>query len=592
MKGEIGFGEKKDRRVDPEAAGAKSFAHLEDSQIDARVTCELRDHPLFLFPSDERRRLFNDTIDPLAKKHNFVLSDYIKFGDLCHKCKAIFEALLSAYHGDYLRVLQHVQVERFYPSRRYRKGIVSVEPQMAVDAGLRQITVDRSFGSLPTALQMTTLFEAHGELVDANRGILEFNDLLKRPLESYKYLLATSEKSTVALPECTLFLDVVLIATSNEKHLAAFKEFPDFPSFKGRLELVKVPYILQPCIERQIYDEQASREGIGRHITPHATRIASLWAVLTRLKRPMTDRYQQPIREILASLRPLEKARLYDNAEIPDRFSTQQAKDLRANITNLWSESYPYPHYEGRSGASPREIKTVLLNASQSASYKCVHPMAVFEELRLLVRQPSVYEFLNQEVVDGYHDNEKFIEVAWEEYLDWADLDVRAAMGLVDETRTEGLFERYVMQISHWLKKEKVRNRLTSAMEDPDESLMNEIEEVLLSSGENKANFRAAVISQIAAYSIDHPKEKVHYGQLFPKNISRLNEAYYEKQKKAIRKHAESFLKFVSDSTAELAAAELTQAAAMLAAVKARGYCESCARDTVTTLLRHRYTTE
>ena len=41
-------------------------------------------------------------------------------GELCHKCRRIYNALLAAYNGDWLKVLRHVQVERFYLSRRYR----------------------------------------------------------------------------------------------------------------------------------------------------------------------------------------------------------------------------------------------------------------------------------------------------------------------------------------------------------------------------------------------------------------------------------------------------------------------------------------
>src|SRR5262249_7473171 len=156
----------------------KSFAHLSDAQIDARLRCELRDHPLFLLPKEERQQFLDAAVKRDRKAQDFILSDYIRYGNLCAKCSEIYEARLAYYQGDYLSVWRHVQVERFYLSRRYSDGLVTVEPQLSVDAGLRQITMDRSVSSLPTALQTVTLFEPHGELVDANRGTLEFNDLL------------------------------------------------------------------------------------------------------------------------------------------------------------------------------------------------------------------------------------------------------------------------------------------------------------------------------------------------------------------------------------------------------------------------------
>ena len=43
-----------------------------------------------------------------------------------------------------------------------------MEPQLAVDARSRQLTMDRSLGSLPPALQSLTLYEYQGELVKAD----------------------------------------------------------------------------------------------------------------------------------------------------------------------------------------------------------------------------------------------------------------------------------------------------------------------------------------------------------------------------------------------------------------------------------------
>ena len=117
-------------------------------------------------------------------------------------------------------------------SRRFRRSAVTVEPQIHVDASVRQLTGDRSLSSLPSVLQSATLYEAFGDLVDANRGILEFNDLFKRPPETYKYLLATCEKSTVSLPNQILHLDLLMVASSNESYLEAYKaQSPDWPSF-------------------------------------------------------------------------------------------------------------------------------------------------------------------------------------------------------------------------------------------------------------------------------------------------------------------------------------------------------------------------
>ena len=156
-------------------------------------------------------------------------------------------------------MLRHVRVERFEVSHRYRQGWVTVEPQLSVDATERQITADRTLGALPPSLQSVSLFEYGGELVGANRGIIEFDDLLKRPLEHYKYLLTTVERAAVSMTSATLFLDLVFLGSCNDIHLAAFREIPDFQSFKGRIELVRVPFILDVRHEEALYQRAAAR---------------------------------------------------------------------------------------------------------------------------------------------------------------------------------------------------------------------------------------------------------------------------------------------------------------------------------------------
>ncbi len=244
IKGSIGFGER-----DSGQEEVASFAHLEAESIDLRMPCELRDHPLFAVPPGERRKLLESALKKKGlgngdgETGDFILSDYVRDGELCSKCRRIYTALLNSYGGDWLKVMRHVQVERFYVSRRYQVGTVTVEPQMSVDAMVQQITADRTQLNVPAPLHSTVLFEPHGPLVHANRGLIEYADLLKRPLEAFKYLLGFSETGEVPLEPFVLQLDEVLIASANEKHLGAFKELPDFASFKGRIELVRVPYL-------------------------------------------------------------------------------------------------------------------------------------------------------------------------------------------------------------------------------------------------------------------------------------------------------------------------------------------------------------
>ncbi|HEY0708532.1 MAG TPA: serine protein kinase PrkA, partial [Polyangia bacterium] len=280
-----------------ESVGAlDSYAMLDDELIEAKIVDELRDHPILLLPKESRKALFEERAALLGD--GFRPARQLTSGDLSHRNRQIFEALLSSYHGDITKVLRHVQVERFFVSRRYRQAVATVEPQLAVDARSRQLTMDRSLSSLPPALQSLTLYEVQGELVDGNRGVLDFADLLKRPLESFKYLLGTVEQGRVSLDVAVLEVDTVFLASSNEGYLSAFKELPEFQSFKGRIELVRAPYLLDYRQEQEIYQghiNQFSSAVADKHVAPHVAWVTALWAVLTRMRKPMPEKYQKPL---------------------------------------------------------------------------------------------------------------------------------------------------------------------------------------------------------------------------------------------------------------------------------------------------------
>ncbi|HEY3451185.1 MAG TPA: serine protein kinase PrkA [Myxococcales bacterium] len=581
--GALGFREKGDSK------DLLSYAHLEGDALDARLSCELKDHPVFLVPRSERKALLETHLKEKGLG-DFGLSHYVLEGNLCQKCRQVFDALLASYHGDYLKVLRHVQVERFYVDRRYQQAVVTVEPQMSVDAGMRQVTADRSVSALPPALQNLALYEPFGPLVAANRGLVEYADLLKRPLEAFKYLLGTSETALVPMENATLHLDQVLLASSNDKHVTAFKELPDFASFKGRIELVRVPYLRTWRVEQDIYDQRVSPRTVGRHVAPHATRVAAMWAVLTRLKKPIADRYSGVLREIADDLAPLEKLELYDHGETPDRLSMQQGNELKNHVGELWHESDNYPRYEGGAGASAREIKTVLFNAAQDPERACLTPLAVLAELKALCKDKSVYEYLQQEVVDGYHDHEEFVklvEVAW---LDLIDEEIRDSMGLVSEAQYLDMFERYVQHVSHWVKGEKLKNRVTGDNERPSEPIMTEMEAIVMPQDQDRGEFRRGLISSVGAFKLDHPNDAVSYPKAFPDLFRRIRDRYFDERKKTLRKNAENTLAWLNGDRKALNAKDVAQVESALDAMRERyGYCDACAKDTIAFLVKRRY---
>ena len=424
-------------------------------------------------------------------------------GQLSHKSQQVFEALLSSYHGSYTDVLRHVQVERYFISRRYRVGAVTIGPQLSVDAAERQITMDRSLQALPASLQAVTLYDAKGELIDAAGGVLEFSDLLKRPLDAFKYLQLSIETGEVALAAQNVQLNCVMMGSANELHLDAFREHAEFASFRGRLELARAPYLKSYEQERLIYDTHVTPQ-VRRHVAPHATEMAALFAVFTRMRKPNPDRYPRTVGAIVSTLTGIEKADLYAQGRAPDRLDAESQKLLRASIKEIWAESDSYPIYEGRVGASPREMRVALLDAAQSTVFKCLNPIAVLEEIEALCQRKNEFEWLQQDpIVGSYHDVKTFRETLQTRLLAAWEYELYVASGLVQEQQYVELFEKYVQHVSAWVKKERLFNRVTQKYEDADEKMMVELERLLDVRAE-PSEWRQQFIGTIAAWALDH----------------------------------------------------------------------------------------
>ncbi len=579
----LGFGRPEQAAAEP--GTLRSYAFLDEDEVDSKIQTAMKDHPLYLLPKRQRRELLRGL---LAGAQDFHLSETLADGDLSPMNRLIFDNLLVAYNGDLQRVWQHVQVERFFLSRRFRRGMVTVEPQMQVDASLRQLTLDRSLESLPKILQNVTLFEPFGDLVDANRGMIEYNDLLKKPIEAFKYLLATCERSTVTLPTAILHLDTVFIASSNDRYLRAFLDHPDWPSFKGRIELVRVPYLLDWVAEAGIYESQVRPDAVGRHIAPHAMRVAGLFGVLTRLVKPRGNGLPAGAAEAAGKLTPLEKADFYATGQAPEWAPLAVAIDLSAARDAIRSDGASRDPYEGEIGASPREIKTILFNAALSDRYRCLSPLSIFEGLQELLKDRSLYEFLRVPPDGEFMDHPKLVEAVRQRYLEWADDDVRRSMGLATEAQHLDLMERYAQTVNVVLRGEKVRNPITGKMEEPDTHLLQDVEQ-MLGTGKDPQAFRRQVLGTIGAWSLDHAGQPVPYGTLFANLLQQIRTAYFERHRPLIRRMGQSALEILSGENPSLTATERSRVDAAVADLMARGYCRHCAGEVLGFVLREKY---
>ncbi len=568
------------------------YAKLADEEIAARIPCDMRDHPLLIIPQEQRLDFLEKLVGKeKAQKIWNDLPTYLTRGDLCHRCKQIYDALLIAHNGDFKKILMHIQVERMYLARRYRKSLVTIEPQLHVDAQYHQLTYNKSIGSLPASLQSLNLFSLTGDLVDGNRGIIEFSDLLKRPVDSFKYLLSACETGAVNVGNSIAYLDSVFLGSTNEVQLDAFKEFPDFTSFKARIELIRVPYLLSISQEEEIYFPQLPQVAGEKHVTPHVAWSIAAWAVLTRLKKPNSINYPPNVSTLISNLTPLDKARLYDSGEMPNSISAEDRKHLRASLRKLREEYSNIPYYEGRMGASARELKTVLFDAAQNPEFPCLSPLAVLREMEEFIKRITEYDFLKQDVKDGFHDAIEFIHIVRNEYLVKIDREVRDSIGLYDSAQWEDFLKKYVQQISVVLKKEKIKNSMTGRLEDPDFTLISEFEKIVdapTDSGE-KEGFRQNIISQVGVWSLDHPKTPVIYAKVFPDFWKRLEKHYFETQKSLLAKMSDALLVYDTDEDDPTSEGGILARQTVNNMKLKQGYCELCAKEVIIFLMRQRY---
>ncbi|MEM1349425.1 MAG: serine protein kinase PrkA, partial [Myxococcota bacterium] len=362
-----------------------------------------------------------------------------------------------------------------------------------------------------------------------------------------------------------------------------------YPSFKARMELVRLGYLRDYVKEQAIYDEQISKVDVGKFVAPHTTFVAALWAVLTRMMRPDPDQYPGALRDVVAKLTPLQKAELYAEGAVPDGLSQELTRELRHHVRDLMDEGAGTVHYEGRYGASPREMKMLLLNAAQNNAYPCLSPLAVLDELEEMVRESSVFTFLQVKADGEFFRHDQFIETVRERYLDLLDDELQDAMGLVDDQQYEDLFARYIDHVSQSLKSEKVYNQVTGNYEDPDEKFMEELEGQM-GAGEDHEAFRQSLISSIAAAYLDDPEAPLDYRRTFPALFSSLKRSFFEDRQKAIRKTQEHLLVYFEGEKKQLSPQDLELVEVSLKGLIERfGHNHESAREAVAFLVANRY---
>ncbi|MCB9094361.1 MAG: hypothetical protein H6621_04750 [Halobacteriovoraceae bacterium] len=522
-----------------------TYAYIDDKDISAILSSDLKDHPLLLIPIEQRKKLIDESFSDSPDILESLQKSYLYNGELSKRNKMIFEALLKNYQGNYLEVYKHIRVERFFIDRQLSSSAVTIEPQLHVDAKLQQITMDRRLASLPPSLQSLNLFSLSGEAVMANRGILEYSDLLKRPIDAFKYLLTTMENKSINLGGVVSELDIFFIGTSNEVHFNAFKQHPDFNSFKGRFNFIKVPYLLDYKKEVKIYEEQIHNLKDRCHFENHSIGALCLWSIMTRIRKPQIQNYpDKKLAALVGRLNPIDKAFLIAHNQAPESFTLKEKQTLLSNKSSILREFENDNMYEGKFGISPREIKQIIYDLT--SKNVLVTFIDVLDYLQEFVNRKSEFDFLNIAPQGEYHHTEKFIQSVEEYYLSLFDSELRDCLGLVDERSYEDYISKYVYQVTALIQGEKIKNSVTGKYETSDQFFIKEFENNIQLK-DKPDEYRSHIISRLGAYSIDNPGKKLVMTEVFPDIVKSLKESFREEQKKVINSIGKSLVYYLSD---------------------------------------------
>ena len=302
------------------------------------VQSPMNEEPLLLLPDDVRKKVLADlqkqSATPYKLRQDFDLSPVSRF--YC-------EMLLKRYNGDYAKVFDHVKVHRLLISEKDRVGIGTFMPKDEKNQDSTELTGDinyRRIAELGTDSDPRA-FNFDGEFCVANRGIIEFIEVLKLDVAFlYDLLTASQEHKIKPKKFAQTDIDEVIIGHTNEPEYNRLQSNELMEAFRDRTIKIDIPYNLRLSNEVKIYEKDFGRKQVpGKHIAPHTLEIAAMWAILTRLEEPKK-----------ANLSLLQKLKLYNGKAI--------AGYTRENIRELRDEA---PR-EGMIGISPRYIQDKMSN--------------------------------------------------------------------------------------------------------------------------------------------------------------------------------------------------------------------------------------
>jgi serine protein kinase len=443
------------------------------------LDCPMHEEPLLLIPPDARREVLDTINEKLPEGRRIRL-----YGEVCPFCRKIQADLMDMYDGDWKKAIEHVKVKRLILSEKDRRGIGTFQPKDEKNQDSTELTGDINYRKIAEygSDSDPRAFNFDGELNIANRGIVEFIEVLKLDVAFLYDLLGASQEHLIKPKKfAQTYIDEVILGHTNEPEYKKLQGNEMMEAFRDRTIKIDVPYNIRLSDEVKIYMKDFGPEKVkGMHIAPHTIEVAAMWAVLTRVAEPKK-----------AGITKLQKLKLYDGKSIPG-FTEDSIKELKEEAPR-----------EGMQGISPRYIQDKISNAlvsHQAVIDKAINPFMVMNELEGGLSHHSL--ITDEELKKEYKE---LLVVVREEYEDILKGEVQRAIS-ADEDAIKRLATNYIESVRAYTQHERVRNRYTGRDEEPDERLMRSIEEKIDIPDSRKEDFRQEIMNYIGALALDGKK--------------------------------------------------------------------------------------
>ena len=507
--------------------GLEDWTREEAGAVYAIKDCPMHEEPLHLIPAELR---------PEIEKHYGI---YIE-GDLCPQCRYALEHTYGGRHED-------VRVHRIIFSEKNRVGIGTFAPSDPKSQDITELTgsIDLSTIGEVGVESDPRAYRFDGELNIANRGIMEFVEMLKVDEKFLYSLLTLSQEQNIKTGRfAMLYADEVILSHTNENEYVSFAGNKKSEALQDRIILVKVPYNLRVSQEERIYYKLLNQSEILRnvHIAPNTLRVAAMFAVMTRLEEPKR-----------ANVDVVKKMKLYDGEDV-EGYKSKDVRELKEEAVR-----------EGMDGISPRYIINRLSGALVRDGITCINPI---DALRAIKDGFEQHTGINPEQRERYLN---LISSARKEYDELAKIEVQRAFVYSFEEMARTICNNYLDNVEAYCNKEKIKDPITEEEMEPDEQLMRSIEEQIGISENAKNTFRQEILIRISSYA--------RKGRSFEYNS-------HERLKEAIEKKIFADLKDVVKITTSAKTPDPDQLRRINEVVdrlvRDGGYCPVCANELLT----------